>query len=157
MLDKFTAAVEKLTLGNGMQDPDIGPLIHDRQIDKQNTHVQDALSKGALQPAALDASDAQPTISEPDDDALEKGESSARSGASGRSGVLGADIGAQRKSHSWLGAGLTRSPRRHDAALCVVFQQQSLADWRGRQQASQPADRCAVRPTNCRHAIASAG
>jgi aspartate-semialdehyde dehydrogenase len=44
---KFTAAVEKLTLGNGMQDPDIGPLIHDRQIDKQNAHVQDALSKGA--------------------------------------------------------------------------------------------------------------
>ncbi|MDB6179329.1 NAD-dependent succinate-semialdehyde dehydrogenase [Paracoccus sp. Z330] len=44
---KFTAAVEALTLGHGMDDPDIGPLIHDRQIDKQNAHVQDALAKGA--------------------------------------------------------------------------------------------------------------
>ncbi|WP_411956704.1 NAD-dependent succinate-semialdehyde dehydrogenase [Paracoccus homiensis] len=44
---KFTAAVQGLTLGHGMDDPDIGPLIHDRQIDKQNAHVQDALAKGA--------------------------------------------------------------------------------------------------------------
>lgn len=44
---RFTAATEKLTLGTGMDDPDIGPLIHDRLIDKQNQHVQDALSKGA--------------------------------------------------------------------------------------------------------------
>ncbi|MCF3973515.1 NAD-dependent succinate-semialdehyde dehydrogenase [Paracoccus salsus] len=44
---RFTAAVEKLRLGTGMDDPDIGPLIHDRQIDKQNAHVQDALTKGA--------------------------------------------------------------------------------------------------------------
>ena len=32
---RFTAAVEKLTLAPGMRDPDIGPLIHDRQIEKQ--------------------------------------------------------------------------------------------------------------------------
>ncbi|MCQ0971920.1 NAD-dependent succinate-semialdehyde dehydrogenase [Paracoccus sp. TK19116] len=45
--EKFTAAVEKLTLGMGMDDPDLGPLIHDRQIDKQKAHVADALEKGA--------------------------------------------------------------------------------------------------------------
>lgn len=44
---RFVAAVEKLTMGAGMDDPDIGPLIHDRQIAKQHAHVQDALSKGA--------------------------------------------------------------------------------------------------------------
>lgn len=44
---RFTAAAEKLTLGPGMEDPDIGPLIHDRQIDKQKAHVADALEKGA--------------------------------------------------------------------------------------------------------------
>ncbi|AUH32300.1 NAD-dependent succinate-semialdehyde dehydrogenase [Paracoccus tegillarcae] len=44
---RFTAAVEKLTLGAGMSDPDIGPLIHDRQIEKQQSHVDDAVAKGA--------------------------------------------------------------------------------------------------------------
>lgn len=44
---RFTAAVEKLTLGRGMEDPDIGPLIHDRAIAKQVEHVEDAIAKGA--------------------------------------------------------------------------------------------------------------
>ena len=44
---RFTKATQALTMGHGMDDPDIGPLIHDRQIDKQVAHVQDALSKGA--------------------------------------------------------------------------------------------------------------
>ena len=44
---RFTAAVEKLTLGPGLDDPDIGPLIHERQIAKQAEHVTDALAKGA--------------------------------------------------------------------------------------------------------------
>ncbi|MDP5306115.1 NAD-dependent succinate-semialdehyde dehydrogenase [Paracoccus spongiarum] len=44
---RFTAAVERLTIGTGMDDPDIGPLIHDRQIDKQKAHVADALAQGA--------------------------------------------------------------------------------------------------------------
>lgn len=44
---RFTAAVEKLTIGPGMSDPDIGPLIHDRQITKQQAHVADALARGA--------------------------------------------------------------------------------------------------------------
>ncbi|WBU63892.1 NAD-dependent succinate-semialdehyde dehydrogenase [Paracoccus aerodenitrificans] len=44
---KFTEAVQKLSLGRGMDDPDIGPLIHDRQIAKQKAHVEDAVAKGA--------------------------------------------------------------------------------------------------------------
>ncbi|AUH63215.1 NAD-dependent succinate-semialdehyde dehydrogenase [Paracoccus zhejiangensis] len=44
---RFTAAVETLTLGHGMDDPDLGPLIHERQIAKQIAHVEDALSHGA--------------------------------------------------------------------------------------------------------------
>ncbi|MDN5568386.1 MAG: NAD-dependent succinate-semialdehyde dehydrogenase, partial [Paracoccus sp. (in: a-proteobacteria)] len=44
---RFTKATQALSMGHGMDDPDIGPLIHDRQIDKQVAHVQDALSKGA--------------------------------------------------------------------------------------------------------------
>jgi aspartate-semialdehyde dehydrogenase len=44
---RFVKATQALTMGHGMDDPDIGPLIHDRQIDKQIAHVQDALAKGA--------------------------------------------------------------------------------------------------------------
>lgn len=44
---RFTKAVEKLTLGPGMEDPDIGPLIHDRAITKQIAHIDDAVAKGA--------------------------------------------------------------------------------------------------------------
>ncbi|SDE48555.1 aspartate-semialdehyde dehydrogenase [Paracoccus isoporae] len=44
---RFTKAVEALSLGRGMEDPDIGPLIHDRQIEKQKAHVQNAVDKGA--------------------------------------------------------------------------------------------------------------
>jgi len=44
---RFTAAVERLTLAPGMQDADLGPLIHDRQVAKQQAHVMDAVAKGA--------------------------------------------------------------------------------------------------------------
>lgn len=44
---RFTAAVKALSIGPGMSDPDIGPLIHDRQIAKQQAHVADALAHGA--------------------------------------------------------------------------------------------------------------
>ncbi len=44
---RFTKAVERLTLGPGMEDPDIGPLIHDRAITKQIAHIDDAVAKGA--------------------------------------------------------------------------------------------------------------
>ena len=45
--ERFTKATQALSMGHGMDDPDIGPLIHDRQIDKQVAHVKDALAKGA--------------------------------------------------------------------------------------------------------------
>jgi len=44
---KFTAATEALTIGPGDTDPDIGPLIHDRALAKQEEHVADALERGA--------------------------------------------------------------------------------------------------------------
>lgn len=44
---RFTEAVERLTLAPGMQDADLGPLIHARQVEKQKAHVADALAKGA--------------------------------------------------------------------------------------------------------------
>ena len=44
---RLTAATKKLTVGLGMDDPDIGPLMHDRVVAKQEEHVRDALKKGA--------------------------------------------------------------------------------------------------------------
>ncbi|MAE91370.1 MAG: NAD-dependent succinate-semialdehyde dehydrogenase, partial [Pelagibaca sp.] len=44
---RFTKAVEALTLGHGMDDPEIGPLIHERAIEKQQAQVADAVEKGA--------------------------------------------------------------------------------------------------------------
>ncbi|WP_282601638.1 NAD-dependent succinate-semialdehyde dehydrogenase [Paracoccus sp. PARArs4] len=44
---RFARATEALSLGAGMQDPDIGPLIHDRQVAKSQAHVDDALERGA--------------------------------------------------------------------------------------------------------------
>ncbi|SER46921.1 succinate semialdehyde dehydrogenase [Tranquillimonas rosea] len=45
--DKFVRKVEGMSLGYGMDDPDLGPLIHDRAVAKQDEHVKDALAKGA--------------------------------------------------------------------------------------------------------------
>ncbi|MGR3322635.1 MAG: NAD-dependent succinate-semialdehyde dehydrogenase [Pseudooceanicola sp.] len=44
---RFTEKTEGLTLGAGMDDPDIGPLIHARVVAKQEVHVADALENGA--------------------------------------------------------------------------------------------------------------
>ena len=44
---RFTAAVEGLRLAPGIEDADLGPLIHDRQVAKQQAHVDDALARGA--------------------------------------------------------------------------------------------------------------
>lgn len=43
----FTDAVKRLTIGFGMDDPDIGPLTNEGAVQKQEDHVKDALSKGA--------------------------------------------------------------------------------------------------------------
>lgn len=44
---KFTEATQKLAVGFGMDDPDIGPLMNEKAIAKQMEHVADAISKGA--------------------------------------------------------------------------------------------------------------
>lgn len=44
---RFTEATQKLTLGRGMDDPDIGPLMNEGAVAKQEEHVADALEKGA--------------------------------------------------------------------------------------------------------------
>lgn len=44
---RFTDAARQLTLGTGKDDPDIGPLMHDRLVQKQEDQVADAISKGA--------------------------------------------------------------------------------------------------------------
>jgi succinate-semialdehyde dehydrogenase/glutarate-semialdehyde dehydrogenase len=43
----FVAKLKEITVGNGMQDVNVGPLIHDRALAKVDGHVQDAIAKGA--------------------------------------------------------------------------------------------------------------
>jgi aspartate-semialdehyde dehydrogenase len=44
---RFTEATAALTVGPGDTDPDIGPLVNERAVAKQEAHVADALAKGA--------------------------------------------------------------------------------------------------------------
>lgn len=44
---RFVAAAGKLSVGAGKDDPDIGPLMHERLVQKQETQIADALAKGA--------------------------------------------------------------------------------------------------------------
>lgn len=44
---RFAERVKRLSVGPGLTDPDIGPLINDQAIAKQEAHVADALAKGA--------------------------------------------------------------------------------------------------------------
>ncbi|MFT7593907.1 MAG: aspartate-semialdehyde dehydrogenase [Paracoccaceae bacterium] len=44
---KFTAAAKALTIGKGMDDCDLGPLMNEKAVQKQEEHVADALTKGA--------------------------------------------------------------------------------------------------------------
>ncbi len=44
---RFAAAAAALTVGPGMQDPDIGPLMNAGAVAKQKAHVADALKRGA--------------------------------------------------------------------------------------------------------------
>ncbi|SFP18359.1 NAD-dependent succinate-semialdehyde dehydrogenase [Tranquillimonas alkanivorans] len=44
---RFTEATQALSVGRGMDDPDIGPLMNHRAVAKQEEHVRDALDKGA--------------------------------------------------------------------------------------------------------------
>lgn len=44
---RFSEAASNLSVGIGMDDPDIGPLMNEAAIAKQEQHVADALAKGA--------------------------------------------------------------------------------------------------------------
>ena len=44
---RFAARVAALTVGPGLEDPDIGPLMNAGAVAKQAAHVEDALAKGA--------------------------------------------------------------------------------------------------------------
>ncbi len=44
---KFVAATKELSLGRGLDDPDLGPLMNENAMLKQEAHVADALGKGA--------------------------------------------------------------------------------------------------------------
>ncbi len=46
-LAAFAERVKSLTVGAGLDDPDIGPLINARAVEKQAAHVSDALARGA--------------------------------------------------------------------------------------------------------------
>ncbi|WP_458415462.1 NAD-dependent succinate-semialdehyde dehydrogenase [Schinkia sp. CFF1] len=47
--EKYTAAVKKLKVGNGLDSGvDVGPLIDGKALDKVKEHIKDALSKGAV-------------------------------------------------------------------------------------------------------------
>ena len=43
----FIAATEALTVGKGLDDPDIGPLMNEKAVVKQEAHVADAVAKDA--------------------------------------------------------------------------------------------------------------
>lgn len=45
--ERFAARTRDLTVGPGQNDPDIGPLMNQKAVEKQESHVSDALGKGA--------------------------------------------------------------------------------------------------------------
>ena len=61
----FAKRVRAMRLGNGMSDPDIGPLVNDRAIAKQQSQVEDAVAKGARLVTGGKVSSAGPLIFEP--------------------------------------------------------------------------------------------
>ncbi|WP_340119781.1 NAD-dependent succinate-semialdehyde dehydrogenase [Pelagibius sp. 7325] len=44
---RFAERAAALTVGQGLDDPDIGPLMNDKAVTKQEEHVADALAQGA--------------------------------------------------------------------------------------------------------------
>lgn len=44
---RFVQATDALTIGPGMDDPDLGPLMNESAVTKQEEHVADALARGA--------------------------------------------------------------------------------------------------------------
>ncbi|SIS51560.1 succinate semialdehyde dehydrogenase [Roseivivax lentus] len=47
-VEKFTAATQALSMAKGLDDADLGPLMNEKAVQKQEAHVADALAKGAV-------------------------------------------------------------------------------------------------------------
>ncbi|MXN65546.1 aldehyde dehydrogenase family protein [Stappia sp. GBMRC 2046] len=45
--ERFAERTSELSVANGLEDPDIGPLINEKAVKKQEEHVEDALQRGA--------------------------------------------------------------------------------------------------------------
>ncbi|QKV20658.1 NAD-dependent succinate-semialdehyde dehydrogenase [Oricola thermophila] len=61
----FAERTSALSVGNGMDDPDIGPLMNENAVAKQELHVADALAKGATLLAGGARHDAGPLFFQP--------------------------------------------------------------------------------------------
>lgn len=61
----FAERAGALTVGPGSQDPDIGPLMHERAVARQEEHVADALQRGARLLAGGKRHSAGPLFFEP--------------------------------------------------------------------------------------------
>jgi len=61
----FAQKTASLSVGAGMDDPDIGPLMHERAVQKQEQHVKDALDKGATLLTGGQRHDAGPLFFQP--------------------------------------------------------------------------------------------
>ncbi|RFP87205.1 NAD-dependent succinate-semialdehyde dehydrogenase [Rhodobacteraceae bacterium 63075] len=62
---RFTAATKALTVGKGMDDPEIGPLMNEAAVAKQEEHVADALEQGATLACGGKRHDLGPLFYEP--------------------------------------------------------------------------------------------
>ena len=69
LYERFVAAfaerTRRLAVGDGMGDPDIGPLIDERALAKQKEHVADALARGARLVCGGGVHEAGPLFFEP--------------------------------------------------------------------------------------------
>ena len=61
----FAARSAELTMGDGMSDPDIGPLMNQKAVAKQKQHVADATAKGARLLTGGDVNELGPLYFEP--------------------------------------------------------------------------------------------
>jgi len=61
----FSERTAALTVGRGLDDPDIGPLMNENAVAKQQAHVRDALERGARLLTGGDRHDAGPLFFKP--------------------------------------------------------------------------------------------
>ena len=47
VIDNLKSSAEKLTIGNGLQNPDLGPMVSEQQLNRVLSHIQSGKSEGA--------------------------------------------------------------------------------------------------------------